>query len=204
MNNPGTLILINGSSSSGKSTLLRAFQDYMHTEHNIDYWYFGTDIGFNMLPPITVSKWETAYLHFEIKTKDSKPYPIFKPTKSFLKYLLARYKAIKTFLDLGYNIIADEVVWSQEYIEYLTQVFQQSNIYLIKTFAENPILKNREKKRKDRPENLWKSSTDFSHINMHYDLEIDTSSMELTKICTQLKNLITTSQPKAIKNLKST
>lgn len=204
----GHLIIVNGGSSVGKSTLIKAFQNYAYKK-GLDYWRFGTDCAFWMMqeavlkPDMSkINSVDKAYFHIEETLKDGEPYPIFHGGPKFFDFIRARYQATKAYLDLGYNVIADEVVWSDEYLKIFVEECQQYPTYLVKTYVSPNTAKQREIKRGDRPNNLCISSAEYAHKNMHYDFELNLDHLTPEQSALQLYNgLSSTPSPTAIYKL---
>jgi chloramphenicol 3-O-phosphotransferase len=144
--------VINGGSNTGKTTLIKSFQDLAFKKGQ-DYWRFGTDCAYSMLQPCLLNLdmraaagniTDPAYFYFKDELKDGEPFPIFECGPKFMDFIRARYRAIKCYLELGYNIIADEVAWNNEYINILVEEYQNHPIILVKVFVRPEIAKQRE------------------------------------------------------------
>ncbi|MCF6768323.1 hypothetical protein L3V86_08105 [Thiotrichales bacterium 19S11-10] len=207
-NNQGHFILLNGGSSAGKSTLVENFQNFAFEKHQKLYLTLGIDSAFHVFPKNIFSPYLRDIrreLMFDLVNKgsDEKPYPVFEHTDKAHQYVKARYQAIKSFLDQGFDVIGDEQFWHKPWVESLKEVFEGSKIYLVKVYANKEKLLMRESNRADRAQNLYQSSEDICHKYLSYDLEIDTSNDATQEHISTLWNYVKTNQePNAIHHLK--
>lgn len=182
----GHLIILNGGSSAGKTTLVENFQNYAFEHHQILYLTLGIDSAFSIFPKNIFSPYLKKIrkeMMFDLVNQGTKenPYPVFEHTEKAHQYVKSRYLAIKQFLDQGFDVICDEQMWHYPWVESLKEVFKDNCIYLVKVFANEAILRAREANRGDRAENLYLSSSEISHKYMHYDLEVDASNNNYQK-----------------------
>ena len=180
---PGKLIIINGGSSVGKSSLIQAFQNLAY-QQNEDYWCFGTDSILFMRPsdiksPIMEkpSRGDPNYYSVEWQQQGGEPYPILHLGKKALDWHKARYEAIPIYLNMGYNIIADEVLWTKSILKYILDNSIGYDAYMIKAVANLTQTALRAQQRADRPINLHLSSAEYAHRDVLYDAEIDLTTI---------------------------
>jgi chloramphenicol 3-O phosphotransferase len=108
----GKLIILNGGSSAGKTTLGKALQDLFDE----NYLLLGIDTFWLALPPkqLDLERVEPHYTcksHFEngLEYFEITPGPILD------RLMHGRYLSVAQFLDLGFNVIADDVIWKREW-----------------------------------------------------------------------------------------
>ncbi|TNF69830.1 MAG: hypothetical protein EP298_01675 [Gammaproteobacteria bacterium] len=205
--NKGHFILLNGGSSAGKTTLVEQFQNYTFEHHKILYLTLGIDSAFHVFPKNIFSPYLRDIrkeMMFDLVNQgsDEKPYPVFEHTEKAHSYVNARYQAIRQFLNAGFSVISDEQFWHKPWVESLKDVFHNQRVYLVKVYANEETLLQREANRADRAENLYLSSADICHQYMQYDLEIDTSNNDAQKNIITLWDFVqNTPSPNAIKLL---
>jgi len=120
----GKLILLNGTSSSGKTTLAKEF-----IKQRSDYFYVGID-DFDLF----IQK---------IEDRDNNHLiPI--DTDYFFN------RIVKTILDQGINVIMDSVIYTKEIIDDFIEIFKGYEVTYIKVTADPQVLELREKNRGDR------------------------------------------------------
>ncbi|WP_234117487.1 chloramphenicol phosphotransferase CPT family protein [Clostridium hydrogenum] len=157
----GTIILLNGVSSAGKSTLTKAIQRKLDTP----YYHICCDDFMNMTPK-------------HILTRDFDNQLLI--TQGIM------HETILLFSEKGHNVIVDDVVldlpdkndWLYEY----SVILQNSNVLFVKVNCGLDELRRREIKRGDRSigQSEWQlGNMDNSVI---YDLEVDTS-INSTEVC---------------------
>ena len=93
--------------------------------------------------------------------------------------------AIVSMAECGNHIIADDVFFGQEDVEY-RRLLKPYNLRLVGLFASLEIVQKREKARGDRHIGLAKGQFERVHKGRHYDLEIDTNSISPEQIAKQI------------------
>lgn len=150
----GTIILLNGVSSAGKSTLTKAIQKKLDTP----YYHICCDDFMNMTPKHILDK--------DFDTQISITQGIMQET-------------ILLFSEKGHNVIVDDVILDlPDKIDWLYKysvILQNSNVLFVKVNCSLDELKRREIKRGDR--GIGRSEWQLWHMDnsVIYDLEVDTS-----------------------------
>lgn len=170
------IIFLNGTSSSGKTSISRALQE-LHQEPLI---YTGIDSFFlDMLPSHFMFNGPRAQegLFFEIT--ESKEQSVKLHIGEYGKRLFkAMPLCIKALADMGNKIIVDEVLFENDRLTDYLEVLKDHTVYFIGINAPVEVIENREHARKDRIIGLGRSLIDLVHSHgKKYDLEIDTSKM---------------------------
>lgn len=150
------LIILNGSSSSGKSVLAKYLQ--------------------KLLPePFCLLSMDT-YMEM-----GPKKFPFEQVVPPIIKSMI---HSIPVFLLNGNNVIADCVLYNpKEQIAEINRfikalkIEEHIMIFLVKVFASEVVLMNRELLRDDRQPGLAKSQVDIIHNGINYDIEIDTTEI---------------------------
>lgn len=157
----GTIILLNGVSSAGKSTLTKTIQKKL----DVPYYHICSDDFMNMTP-------------YHMLSKDI--------DNQLLITQEVMHEAILLFSEKGHNVIVDDVIldlpdkndWLYEY----SVILQNSNVLFVKVNCSLDELRRREIKRGDR--RIGQSEWQLSHMDnsVIYDLEVDTS-IDTTEEC---------------------
>ena len=164
----GKVIILNGVSSSGKSTLIQKFVEKMpeYLKLSLD------DIGgliFNMRNQKRKPK--TSEIVVETNHKISlKPY-LF-------------HRIISLIHVFSYNIIVDALFDCETALEDWENVFRDNNVVFVAVHCPLEELEKRERIRGDRPIGLAKSQLVSFHANIKYDIEINTFT-NTTEECVQ-------------------
>ncbi len=172
----GKLILLNGGSSAGKTSLALALQDLLPEP----YLLLGIDIFWMSLPPrqLDLDAVDPEYYSWHLETHAGKKHFVIEPGPILDRMIYARYRATAAFLDAGLNIIADEVLWKREWLEDALRVFAPFQVTMIGVHVSDAEGARRERSRGDRHAGWNRGSARYAHRNARgrYDLEIDTTN----------------------------
>jgi chloramphenicol 3-O phosphotransferase len=170
----GTLIIVNGGSSAGKTSLAKAFQDLMLPK---TWLLLGIDIFWLSLPPreLDLERVERAYYSWDVHNEGGKEYFRITPGPLLDRTMFGRYRAIAQFLELGMNVIADDVIWKREWLLDALRVFEPYRVFFVGVFVSDDEGARRETARGDRHPGWDRGSARFAHHDAIYDLRIDTT-----------------------------
>ena len=143
----GNVIVLNGTSSSGKTTLARELQ----------------------------SQYSEVYLLCSLDAFwDMTPYSIAAGSNNFPNMKLALAKSVRALAETGHNVIVDIVFCGQKtYIE-LTKELDGLNFKIVKVACPLGELEKREIARGDRKVGLAKFQYEIVHDGVIYDLNLNT------------------------------
>jgi chloramphenicol 3-O phosphotransferase len=149
----GVILLFNGTSSSGKTSLAKALQKILPQQ----YLHLQLD-AFRAMEPVGYFSSEQAALG------------------SLRVAALCRsmHAAVSQFAAHGQNVIFDHVL-SDDAWRYLFEDFAEQQIYLVSVHCAAEELLRRERTRCDREPGLALSQIERIHRNREYDFSIDTS-----------------------------
>ncbi len=160
---PLRVILLNGASSSGKSTLAKSLQKYMKDNRKEEYIITSIDEFLKM----TVDE------------------PIYEDDVFEISPLLCQ-KALN-ILKTGQGVIIDHVITSERIYKQLTDILREYKMIKVQTKCPLNELKRREKERKNRYVGSAEVSYQYLYPKEGYDLILNTfelSSEECAKrIC---------------------
>lgn len=146
--NKGKIILLNGASSSGKTTISHALRDVLSEPYHI----VQLDAFLEMLP--NQSRPVTEDLAFQASI-------ILNTTVKFLS-------------DMGHNIIIDHVITSKQIFEAFAKIFKNYPVFMVKITCPIHEMLRREKARGDRVIGTSESSVPYIYPDEIYDIIIDT------------------------------
>jgi chloramphenicol 3-O phosphotransferase len=163
----GNIILLNGVSSSGKTTiakeLAKILPDYFH---------------------ISIDDYDYVIEKMEDREK-GKLIPI--ETDIFF------HRQLKNFSDYGVNLIVDNVIDNETVLQDFKNTLNGYPVTYIAVHCPVEILKHREQDRGDRQIGQAAQQLDFIHQDIQYDLEIDTHQQSLEyntkQICDFIQSL---------------
>lgn len=199
------IIILNGTSSSGKSSIVKEFQNIAKE----CYYKIEMDTIYNILP----EKYLIYRNHNEFRpelqnklTNENRKGFYFEGEKICKLGEYARNVA-KDFIDLikvlaqnDRNIIVDMVVFGISELGYIADLFQKFDIYLVRVNCDSKELEKREKERGDR----IVGSAEYTQnlIDTKYnDLVLDSTNKSPTKLAEVLYNFINNNSPEALKRL---
>jgi chloramphenicol 3-O phosphotransferase len=185
----GKIIILNGASSSGKTSILEELQNSLSDP----YLNAGIDKFIWMLPKRYLDRplWDDVLGR---ATQSGK-------TGSTL--ISGMHHAIAALARAGNNVLADHVLVEREWVLECADLFSDLPAFLIGINCPLAILEQREKARRDRTLGQARAQYELVHAHGTYDLELDTS-LESINSCAQRIIALTNSgrHPTAFQLLK--
>ena len=151
----GNILVLNGASSSGKTSLGKALQSILPQQ----YLHIQLD-AFRSMEPI-------GYFHREQAAVG--------PLR-VAALCRAMHATVAEFAAHGQNVIFDHVL-SADAWHYLFEDFREQRLYLVGVHCSVEELLRREHARGDREPGLAQSQVDLIHENREYDFSVDTSRL---------------------------
>jgi chloramphenicol 3-O phosphotransferase len=186
---PPTLILLNGVTSSGKSSLLRALQKRLSEpflEAGIDKFIF-------MLPERYLDDpyWD------DVLGQASRA------GAHGMRLFGGMHAAIEGLLRTGNNVLADHVLIEPAWAADCAARFGDMRAYLIGVRCSLEVIEARERARGDRTPGQARKQFEAAHAYCVYDFEVDTSH-ELPDACAErvLAFLATGAPPRALREMR--
>lgn len=178
---PGTLILLNGASSSGKTALARALQRALYAP----YLDAGLDRFLWMLPSRYLDRplWDDV---LGLATEAG---------ATGRRLVVAMHRAIAALLHAGCNIVADHVLVERVWLADAARQFADLPAYLIGVRCPLPVLEQRERDRRDRTLGQARAQHALVHRYAVYDLEVDTARDDPDACATQIIARLTAAPP---------
>lgn len=183
-----TIIFLNGTSSSGKTTLLKALQNSL-PEPFLD---MGIDRFIWMMPKRYLNRplWD------EVLGKATRA------GQAGHILFSGMHHAIAAAARAGNHILADHVFVEKRWVEECAQLFAGMNAYLVGIQCPLEVLEQRERERADRTLGQARAQFPVIHKYVQYDLEVDTSR-NTPEECTQKIVERLQSPPRAFKQILS-
>ncbi|MCQ3938503.1 MAG: chloramphenicol phosphotransferase [Chloroflexi bacterium] len=182
-----TIIFINGTLSSGKTSLLKLLQKNLPEP----YLDMSVDKFIWMLP----SRYLDRPLWDEVLGKALQAGPVGWSLFSGMHH------AIAAAASRGNNILADHVFVEKSWVDECAELFGGMNAFLIGLQCPLEVLEQREKDRKDRTLGQARLQYDVIHKYTKYDLELDTSVLSIEECADRIIQRIKT-PPTAFKQLR--
>lgn len=167
-----TIIFINGTSSSGKTSLLKLLQ----TKLQEPYLNMGIDKFIWMLPKRYLDRplWD------DVLGKAHQSGALG------LTLFSGMHHAIAAAASRGNNVLADHVFVEKAWVDECAELFAKMNAYLIGLTCPLDVLEQRERDRKDRTLGQARLQYELIHKYTHYDLELDTSKLTTEECAEQV------------------
>lgn len=164
---PTQIIIVNGPSSSGKTSVARALQTMLGDTAI----YVGLDTYLPSLPP---------HLHHTAKGASYREVAAgvvmdFGP--SALRLLSAWHHAVGAIARSGAPVIVDEVIVSEEVVRSYIDALGELRPWLIGLACDVDVLVARENARADRVPGLAAGTASVVHKHLDYDQMVDTGTM---------------------------
>jgi chloramphenicol 3-O phosphotransferase len=186
---PGTIILLNGASSSGKTSILSALQDLLPEP----YLNAGIDKFIWMLPERYLERplWDDV---LGLATEAG---------QMGHRLFSAMHQAVALLSRAGMNVVADHVLVEPAWVAQCAALLADLPAYLVGVRCPLDVLEEREKIRKNRTLGQAAAQFPLVHANCIYDLEVDTSQLTPHECARQIQARIQDgSGPQALKLLR--
>jgi len=181
---PGFVVLLNGTSSSGKSSISRALTNLLP----IPTLAMGVDTIFDMLPPAKKGEWFRP-----IHEQDAQGLPLTRMKSTPLGKELCRTLAqvVHLFANAGNNVIVDDVLIGEKELFFYVDELADINVYFIGVYCDIYVLEIREAIRGNRPLGIARNQAPCVHQRPRfYDLEVDTARQNPLACAEQIITLI--------------
>jgi chloramphenicol 3-O phosphotransferase len=185
----GKIIVLNGTSSSGKTSIVKALQDILEEP----YLDAGIDKFIWMLPHRYLNRplWDEV-LGLATEAGDVGN-----------RLMSGMHQTIAVLSKAGNNVVAEHVLVERRWLEECTRVFSALPALFVGVHCALEILEQREAARKDRT--LGQARAQFPLVHAHgvYDMEVDTSEASAEECALQIKRRLEDgSHPDAFKRLR--
>ncbi|HHE37057.1 MAG TPA: chloramphenicol phosphotransferase [Candidatus Cloacimonetes bacterium] len=165
----GKIIFLNGTSSSGKTSIAKELQKILEEP----YLLVSVDNFISMLPQ--------KYLNGE----DSKTLG-----KAVLNIIPGMHHSISALALSGNNIIVDHVLEKEEWLKECVNVLSDFQVFFVGVRCPLEELELRERNRGNRKKGMARFQYDLVHSHNIYDIEVDTSKYKPLECARQIKDVL--------------
>lgn len=158
------IIILNGASSSGKSTLVRELQTVLDGP-----WL---DAGLDRF------LWMLPRRYLEPPLWDDVMGAATRAGETGHALVRGMHEAIAALSRAGCSVIADHVLIEPTWVSHCTTVVADLPAYLVKVFCPLEVLEARERERRDRTLGQARAQYELVHAGLLYDVEVDTSRLD--------------------------
>jgi chloramphenicol 3-O phosphotransferase len=150
---PGKIILLNGASSAGKSTLARSLQQ--QSPEPFMHWSFDHLRESNALPMARIRNGELDWARMRPAVFDG------------------FHRSLAAFAKAGNNLIVDHIIEQEQWMADLVQLLAPFDVFFVGVHCPLPELERRERLRGDRRPGEARGDFQSVHGFTEYDLTID-------------------------------
>ncbi len=177
----GTIVLLNGTSSSGKTSVVRALQEVLDEP----FLEAGIDKFLWMLPGRYLNRhlWDDV-LGLAVQAR--------RVGESLISGM---HHAIAVLSRAGNNVVADHVLVEPRWLQECAALFNDLPAYLIAVRCPLVVLEQREQARTNRTPGQARAQYHRVHAHGIYDLEVDTGRLSPTDYALQIKERLDSPLP---------
>lgn len=166
------VIVLNGTSSSGKTTIARALQEAVAPRIFLN---FSVDNILSSLPRSAIDR--------IISGADISDLGLPELIRAF-------YACTGQLLDLGHDLIIDHAITAQYHADLLAAATERHRKILVGLDCPPELLRDRERRRGDRRIGLAEQQHAQIHTLLNYDLMIDTSAVSPPEAAAQILEMV--------------
>ena len=176
----GTILFLNGTSSSGKTSLSNELLRLLDGEQ---YMYLSVDHAISGMNEMLIHMYGPQLSEAEVNKIEAEEWIESSVISLFHHTILA-------FSMIGKNIIVDHVLVDLAWLEECQQLLSNSKIFYIGVHCPLEELERREMNRGDRPIGLARAQFNKVHQKCEYNLEVNTYSHSIAECAAAIKEFI--------------
>ena len=165
------VVVLNGTSSAGKTSVARAFQEIAPPV----FLNFSIDNILLALPAGAIERIQRGDDITDLRLPE---------------LVRAFYACARTLLDLGQNVVIDHAVTARYHAELLVAAVESHDVVLVGLDAPPHVLEERERVRGDRRAGMAVQQLPRIHQWLEYDLLIDTSATDPRDAAAQIARAV--------------
>ena len=185
----GNIIFLNGTSSSGKTSIVKALQEIL------DGYYIGTGIDhFLDAAPDKIHTSSdgvnpsTAEGFLWVFPNDDKRVSELRVGPAGLRLWAGMHGAAAALASTGNDVIIDDVIFDSRVLKEAVNTLHAFNVLFVGVCCPFEVAEQREQARGNRTQGLVKAHYDLVHSHGMYDFEVDTSTLTAMECAIQIKD----------------
>lgn len=184
----GRVVLLNGVSSSGKSSISDELQGLLPGP----FLTASIDTFVPMVPEqlIAIDPYpgHPAEQGMSVETHDgpSGPYLVLRPGDVFHRFIRGMHRAVAAMAREGNDIIFDDVIYDPAYFESYLDAFEGINVWFVGVKIPLDVVEQRERQRGDRAIGHARGHFDLVHCHGPYDIEVDAEAHSARRCAEQI------------------
>jgi chloramphenicol 3-O phosphotransferase len=195
----GTIIVFNGPSSSGKTTLCAQVRKRLPDA----YLCVSVDQFIGMLPPRYLSGfWRPSPLmraSFRVakaarllpaRYENLLDTPPEDRKQVWASMIIGFYHSLVTLAEKGNNLLVDTVITDRPTYDLCADLMATQKAYFVGLYCSPAVLRRRERRRISRQRGLAVSQARVVHFDEIYDLRLETDKLSLRECCQAVCNMI--------------
>lgn len=201
----GTIIILNGPSAAGKSTL----QNEVQKTFEELYLKVGIDGFFDaVLPHDFVDGQSTVggkFVRGITTTQDTEGHNVItlKIGEPARRVVTGMHNAFAAYAAAGNNLVIDYILYEKEWLPELVKALKDYKVYFVGVTIPLEVLESRERARGTSPVGHARSHYDTVHAHGIYDLEVDTSKISAQEAAQIIKQFVKDNpEPQSFKKLQ--
>ena len=179
-----TVVVLNGTSSSGKTSIARAFQNAAPGV----FLNFSIDNILYALPPVALDRVKTGADISDLRLPE---------------LVRAFYACVRQLLDLGHDLVIDHAVTARYHADALIEAAGSHRVLLVGLDCPPEVLAERERGRGDRRPGLALDQQARIHSLLEYDVRIDTSIVSVDEAARQIVSALARGDGTAFAKVKA-
>jgi chloramphenicol 3-O phosphotransferase len=197
--NTGKIIILNGTSSSGKSTLAKALQTLIE-EPSLNA---GIDPFIFMLPKryLNPPLWYDVY-EYSWPDNGTADGLVIKGGPLGRRLMMAMNHALAAMAHDGFTLVVDHVFIEREWLRDCIEALVGIDVLFVGVRCPLEVLEQRERERRDRTLGQARAQYDVVHAGMIYDVEVDTSISSPEECASMIMRHYTQGPPTAFSRLR--
>ena len=201
----GTIIFLNGSSSSGKTTLAITLQELLAEPFyhlGLDQFRDGMPAKYRGLNSPKGSTGQRGLNVVPINTEGETPFTSIQFGDEGKVMLRGMRRAMAAMASEGLNLIIDDIILEQGFLEDYLHVMEGINLYFIGVRCTAEIISEREAMRPGRFPGTAVGHMDICHAHGSYDIELETSSKSPEECARNIIRRLAEGPPEAFSKLR--
>ena len=189
----GRVVVLNGGSSAGKSSLARALQD--RWAERGECWVV---LAWDDFVPRLPARWfGIPAARGDLASEGANYRVLDEQTASFdlgrvgRRMVAAYHRAVAAFARSGLDVLVDEVVLSEDDWVDWSEALDGLDVRWVAVRCDLDVAIGRERQRGDRLPGLARGTSLAAHRHVRYDAEIDTTSAAVHELATEVDALLT-------------
>lgn len=204
---PSTIIILNGPSAAGKSTLQKEIQNTFDTL----YLTMGVDDFFDRPLPHNFDAQSQSFVNNElvrkgVRSTDQDGNPVFTLIigPGGRRAVTGMHRAFEAYASAGNNLVIDYILYDLDWLPELAECLKDHTVYFIGITTPLEIVEQREKARGTSPVGHARSHYNTVHAHKQYDFELDTSALTAQEAARRIKEFIERNpSPQAFKKIQA-